>query len=254
MDIDTCSYSGDFVGEYAGIIFANASGVSGFLDGDGNWFESFVTGGITYTSHISISDVSLTGTLSTLNGGLTFGNNVTEGVGSSTAESGDLTKMTADSSLGISQNESGNYVITGASTDDGTYSYSLRLMMGTVNWYYDADYTNYYGVTSNFTITIALDIDETPVELGYSDATPLALSQAIDKEIVASDFSDWNGISEEGYRYAFVESGDSHYVIIDFQGQYDGAYRQFDNDSGTTTAKIYAFDNLDRFVATATEV
>lgn len=253
VDIDTCSYSGDFVGEYAGIIFANASGVSGFLDGDGDWTESFVTGGITYTSHISISDVSLTGTLSTLNGGLTFGNNVTEGVGSSTAESGELTNMTADSSLGISQNESGNYVITGASTDDGTYSYSLRLMMGTVNWYYDADYTNYYGETSNFTITIALDIDETPIELGYSKATPLALSQAIDKEIVASDFSEWDGTSEEGYRYAFVESGDNHYVIIDFQGQYDSAYRQFDNDSGTTTAKIYAFDNLDRFVATATE-
>lgn len=252
VDIDTCSYSGDFVGEYAGIIFANASGVSGFLDGDGDWNGSFVTGGITYTSNISISDVSLTGTLSTLNGGLTFGNNVTEGVGSSTAESGELTNMTADSSLGISQNESGNYVITGASTDDGTYSYSLRLMMGTVNWYYDADYTNYYGETSNFTITIALDIDETPIELGYSEATPLALSQA--NEIVASDFSDWNGISEEGYRYAFVESGDSHYVIIDFQGQYGDAYRQFDSDSGTTTAKIYAFDSLDRFVATATEV
>lgn len=251
VDIDTCSYSGDFVGEYAGIIFANESGVSRFLDGDGNWTESFVTGGITYTSHISISDVSLTGTLSTLNGGLTFGNNVTEGVGSSTAESGELTKMTADSSLGISQNESGNYVITGASTDDGTYSYSLRLMMGTVNWYYDADYTNYYGETSNFTITIALDVDETPIELGYSEATPLALSQA--NKIVASDFSAWDGTSEEGYRYAFVESGDSHYVIIDFQGQYDGAYRQFDSDSGTTTAKIYAFDSLDRFVATATE-
>ena len=254
VDIDTCSYSGDFVGEYAGIIFANASGVSGFLDGDGDWNGSFVTGGITYTSNISISDVSLTGTLSTLNGGFTFGNNVTEGVGSSTAESGELTNMTADSSLGISQNESGNYVITGASTDDGTYSYSLRLMMGTVNWYYDADYTNYYGETSNFTITIALDIDETPIELGYSKATPLALSQAIDKEIVASDFSEWDGTSEEGYRYAFVESGDSHYVIIDFQGQYGDAYRQFDSDSGTTTAKIYAFDSLDRFVATATEV
>lgn len=246
------SYTGNFVGQYVGLVFANASGMApGFNEnvrltdsGDGNyvWDEGIV-----------ISNVTLDGTITSIGAtsgsGLTFGNSSVEpaetGIIVAEGAGGHVSK---DSNITLTYGES--YTVGSLTAEMETVL--LQLKLGTLTCY-ESEGGARLTEASDYTLTMeyTLDGSET-LDAGIVKVYPRTLEQAKAGGIVTDESSvEWK-TSANGIKYAMTTYDGNDYIVIKANGIDQYFYAFTDNAmSKQSRATAFAFDANGVLVAMA---
>ena len=235
LTIKDSSYKGTFQASQGGaLLYANYSGY-----GNGDVFE-YAGAYKECWGKMENENVRLEGQIVCLTStaSMSFANNTKELSG--IVKTGEFLILEKDATLGISL-EGNDYVIS-AATNANTEKYRVQLKLGTLYWYRDNTYSEKYAETSDFGLNILVskeDISST----GIKKSRAISLKEAIAQGIVANG-NQCTNVSEEGYKYCFVESSSYYYLVIDFEGA--GLYQKFDGSFDRLgikfRANVYALD------------
>ena len=210
--IENCDYSGVFVGNQTGMVFANW-----------NWCYNENQ----FMSEITINNVSVSGQIISQlnNGGVSFANNKYEFDGVSGTEN--IIILGEDSQFSVTVDNSNKYVIKPALDKNVSY-YTINFYLGELA-FTNSDYSIKFGVSSNFNISIALD----DFNAEFYKVKRMTLKQAKDQGLDVSNL-EWKQ-SLDGFTYAFTED----YLILDFESA--GQYRYFTDTEVSVKATVYAY-------------
>ena len=241
------SFTGNFVGQYVGFVFANSSGIvdNRLTDsGDGNYV---------WDDGIVISGNTLNGTITSIgatNGSsLTFGNSSVEpaetGITVAEGAGGHVSK---DSNITLTYGES--YTVSSLTAEMETVL--LQLKLGTLTCY-ESEGGARLTEASDYTLTVeyTLDGSET-LDTGIVKVYPRTLEQAITDGIVTDENSvEWK-TSASGIKYAITTNDGNDYVVIKANGIDQYFYAFTDNAmSKQSRATAFAFDANGVLVAMA---
>lgn len=241
------SFTGNFVGQYVGFVFANSSGIvdNRLTDsGDGNyvWDDGIVISGNTLNG-------TITSIGATSGSGLTFGNSSVEpaetGITVAEGAGGHVSK---DSNITLTYGE--RYTVSSLTAEMETVL--LQLKLGTLTCY-ESEGGARLTEASDYTLTMeyTLDGSET-LDTGIVKVYPRTLEQAKADDIITDESSvEWK-TSANGIKYAITTNDGNDYIVIKANGIDQYFYAFTDNAmSKQSRATAFAFDANGVLVAMA---